>query len=156
MWSCLVCALAGSTSFHSVYFPVLSSSKRSNGLRHRTQGHIGLIAGSSSKGYSCSVPCHFMNSNEPQELLSNQIFCLVFECLEATTVSPREGNLSVASRADSGSWLFSTPQTGFGTVMNSQDFRISLKRRIGIPIFPNEIGCLRCNDGVLDIFGDHQ
>jgi len=95
-----------------------------------------------------------MNSNEPQELLSNQIFCLVFECLEATTVSPREGNLSVASRADSGSWLFSTPQTGFGTVMNSQDFRISLKRRIGISIFSNEIGCPRCN-GAPDIFGDH-
>eukprot|EP01042_Synura_sphagnicola_P036485 gene36485-biopygen7194 len=106
-------------------------------------------------------PAHFqvtaddlMNSEEPQELLSNQIFRRVFEVLEATTVSPREGNLLVASRAESGSWLLSTPQTGFGTVMNSQDFRISLKRRIGIPIFSNENGCPRCN-GVLDIFGDH-
>ena len=86
-----------------------------------------------------------MNSEEPQELLSNQIFRRVFEVLEATTVSTREGNLLVASRAESGSWLLSTPQTGFGTVTNSQDFRISLKRRIGIPIFSNENGCPRCN-----------
>ena len=84
-----------------------------------------------------------MNTNEPQELLSNQIFRRVFEVLEATTVSPREGNLLVASRAESGSRLFSTPQTGFGTVMNSKDFRILLKRRISISIFPNEIGCPR-------------
>jgi len=77
-----------------------------------------------------------MNSKEPQELLSNQIFCSMFEGLEATTVSPREDNLLLASRAESGSWFFTTPQTGFGTVtMNSQDFGISLKRRIGIPIF---------------------
>jgi len=54
-------------------------------------------------------------------------------------MSPREGNLLVASRAESGSGLFTTPQTGFGTVMNSQDFRISLKRRIGIPIFPTTL-----------------
>ena len=42
-----------------------------------------------------------MNSNEPQELLSNQIFCSVFEGLEATTVSPQVGNVLAASRAGS-------------------------------------------------------
>jgi len=41
------------------------------------------------------------NSNEPEELLSNQIFCSVFEGLEATTVSPQVGNVLAASRAGS-------------------------------------------------------
>jgi len=78
-----------------------------------------------------------VSSNEPQELLSNQIFCSVFEGMEATIVSPRVGNVLAASCAESGSWM----QLGFGTVMNSPDFRISFKRRIGISVFINEIGC---------------
>jgi len=83
-----------------------------------------------------------VSSNEPQELLSNQIFCSVFEGMEATIVSPRVGNVLAASCAESGSWM----QLGFGTVMNSPDFRISFKRRIGISVFINEIGYPRCTE----------
>ena len=54
-----------------------------------------------------------------------------------------------------GAWLSAPPIPALGLHMAPNEFRISAKYRLGVPVYDAEMKCTFCKAGVLGIFGDH-
>ena len=54
-----------------------------------------------------------------------------------------------------GAWLSALLIPALGFHMASNEIRISVKYRLGVPVYEAERKCPFCKAGVLDIYGDH-
>ena len=87
-----------------------------------------------------------------QHSLDNEKFHVLKENLACERESARLLSLSVRY---AGAWLSAPPIPALGLHMAPNEFRISAKYRLGVPVYDAERKCPFCKAGVLDIYGDH-
>ena len=87
-----------------------------------------------------------------QHVLDNEKFHDLKENLTCERESTRLLSLSVRQ---AGAWLSAPPIPALGLHMAPNEFRISEKYRLSVPVFDAERKCPFCKAGVLDIYGDH-
>ena len=77
---------------------------------------------------------------------------MVSKSLACERESARLLSLSVRH---AGAWLSAPPIPALGLHMAPNEFRISAKYRLGVPVYDAKRKCPFCKAGVLDIYGDH-
>jgi hypothetical protein len=96
-----------------------------------------------------------------QEILSTERHSATFE-RRKTAATPRARNLLLAcSMAHASDWLLCPPIPSLGLSLRSDNFRVALKFRLGVPVYERPFPCPAVSaDGktcreIMDVFGDH-
>jgi hypothetical protein len=63
--------------------------------------------------------------------------------------------LSLSRRPHCADNWFTLPIQGLGQTVNSFAFRLALRYRLGLPVYPEEFTCPRCVTETMDVYGDH-